>query len=668
MKKTTRSNGARHALTLQTCLVLLISSGLSTALASGQRPPSRQTATSVTLQASSATAYPGSLVILTATVTPATAAGGQITFYNGSTPLGQAFLTPDSAATATLTTHFSNTGDDLLTAVYSGDAAYAGSKSNSLVETVTSGTYSLSLSSYTAATESGTFNTHSVSYKSYSNVVYAANPVDTTYESMNIFIPTSVDGTAVSHMPVLLEIGVGGYLSSPAGSAPGTNGAYAMGKGWVVVEVGCRGRDNGSSGNYYGVAPAAIVDLKAAVRFLRFNSQNAAFNGDVNHMIDSGGSAGGALSSLLGASGNSSLYDSYLAAIGAADTHDDIFAVGAWSPITNLDHADGAYEEEYSSLKYGGNLVNATISDDLKTIFENYQDSLRLFDKRGKLGPLTHANITQYILEQYMEPSLAKYVEAGGTAPSYATCAASGSGQSCTFSFSDYVTNSIGTRGKSAPAFDAFFDLTSASPYYGTVVNTSCAAETLEFGDPTGVADSACSSSSSGSPGGGAPPTGGGTPPTGGGTPPTGGGTTPASSGGSPRHFTNFSSETVDGTAISSSMQTLANMMNPMYFITNALKGGESCGIARYWYVRDGTIATDTSAYVIVDLMTALDNLRGVSHVNTWEDWGEGHNVEVDPSGFSTWASNSVAAHEKNGPGAEGLGHCNAFSSQPGRP
>lgn len=613
----------------------------------GWQPSPPGVTTSISLQSSGATAYPGSLVALTATVTPSSATG-LVTFYSGNTRLGAVALGPNSAA-ATLTTHFSSTGDYSLTASYGGDLSYAPSTSSSVSETVKSGSYSLDLASYTASTASGTYDSHSVSYKAYSDVVYAANPVDSTYESMNIFIPTSVDGTAVSHMPVLIENGVGGYMSSEAASSPGTNGTYAIGKGYVVVEVGCRGRDNGSSADYFGVAPAAMVDLKAAVRFLRYNASAGSFTGDVSHIISSGGSAGGALSSLLGASGNSSLYYSYLAAIGAADARDNIFAVGAWSPITNLDHADGAYEEEYSSLKYSGSAVDSTISSDLRSIFEKYQDELGLRDKRGALGPLTHNNITQYILEQYMEPSLAKYVEAGGSVPSYATCVKNGSGESCTFTFSDYVANSIGSRGKNAPAFDAFFDLTSSSAYYGKVVNTSCTPETLEFGDPTGTADSACSSSSGASSGG--PPSGG--------TAPTGGGPS-SGSGGSPRHFTNFSSETVDGTAISSSMQTVVNMMNPMYYIMNAIATGESCGVADYWYVRDGTIATDTSAYVIVDLATALENLRGTSRVNSWEDWGEGHNVEVDPSGFSTWVTDSVAAHKTGFPAHENWGHCDS--------
>ena len=69
-----------------------------------------------------------------------------------------------------------------------------------------------------------------------------------------------------------------------------------------------------TSGNYYGKAPAAIVDLKSAVRFIRYNK--GTFPGNVDWIVSSGSSAGGALSSLLGASGTSTLYDDYFTELG----------------------------------------------------------------------------------------------------------------------------------------------------------------------------------------------------------------------------------------------------------------------------------------------------------------------------------------------------------------
>lgn len=106
---------------------------------------------------------------------------------------------------------------------------------------------------------------------------------------------------------------------------PGMPGAESkdicLARGFVIVEPGCRGRDNQfPDGRYYGKAPAAIVDLKAAVRYLRHNS--GVLPGNPDWIISTGGSAGGALSALLGASGNSPLYESYLQEIGAAPERD----------------------------------------------------------------------------------------------------------------------------------------------------------------------------------------------------------------------------------------------------------------------------------------------------------------------------------------------------------
>lgn len=66
---------------------------------------------------------------------------------------------------------------------------------------------------------------------------------------------------------------------------------------------GARGRTlRDAAGTFIGKAPVAIVDLKAAVRYLRFNDDR--MPGDAKKIISNGTSAGGALSALLGASGN----------------------------------------------------------------------------------------------------------------------------------------------------------------------------------------------------------------------------------------------------------------------------------------------------------------------------------------------------------------------------
>ena len=109
--------------------------------------------------------------------------------------------------------------------------------------------------------------------------------------------------------------GAGG-LPTGAGST-GQNTTEALAAGWVVVSVGARGRDlQSSDGAYYGKAPAVIVDLKAAVRYLRSNKGRVP--GDPDKIVSDGTSAGGAVSTLLGASGDSPMYDKYLSELGAA--------------------------------------------------------------------------------------------------------------------------------------------------------------------------------------------------------------------------------------------------------------------------------------------------------------------------------------------------------------
>jgi acetyl esterase/lipase len=90
------------------------------------------------------------------------------------------------------------------------------------------------------------------------------------------------------------------------------------------------------------------VDLKAAVRYLLFN--DARIPGDAEKIVSNGTSAGGALSALLGTSGDSADYEADLQALGAALAHDDIFAVSAYCPITNLEHADATYEWQFAGI------------------------------------------------------------------------------------------------------------------------------------------------------------------------------------------------------------------------------------------------------------------------------------------------------------------------------
>ncbi|STZ07121.1 Uncharacterised protein [Moraxella caprae] len=86
--------------------------------------------------------------------------------------------------------------------------------------------------------------------------------------------------------------------------------AAALMRGYVVASSGARGRTLGTDGNYTGKAPSVIVDLKSAIAYLKANDTLMA--GRADRIIANGTSAGGAMSLLLGASGNSMDYHAEL--------------------------------------------------------------------------------------------------------------------------------------------------------------------------------------------------------------------------------------------------------------------------------------------------------------------------------------------------------------------
>ncbi len=212
----------------------------------------------------------------------------------------------------------------------------------------------------TFTVKSATVEGQEIVFRAYEGIVYVARPVDPAYQSMNIYVPAAyfegktVGGYDEKTAPIFLPNAVGGYMPArPGGLGQGQGGGnaslIALSKGYVVAAPGARGRTlRNANGTFTGKAPAAIVDLKAAVRYLRFNDHR--MPGDARKIVSNGTSAGGALSALLGASGNHPDFEPYLKALGAAVATDDIFAVSAYCPITNLEHADMAYEWQFSGV------------------------------------------------------------------------------------------------------------------------------------------------------------------------------------------------------------------------------------------------------------------------------------------------------------------------------
>lgn len=444
-------------------------------------------------------------------------------------------------------------------------------------------------------------------------IVYVSNPVDIDYQSMNFYVPLSVADDD-STTPIFFPNGVGGYNPAlpgepGAGRDGGPNAALvALSKGYVVASAGARGKTM-----EYGRAPAGIVDLKAAVRYLRYNDD--VMPGDAEKIISNGTSAGGAMSSLLGATGNSEDYVPYLEEIGAAEARDDIFAASCYCPITNLNNSDMAYEWLFNAEHTWYWFMGPTpltdeqlvLSDLLKAMFPAYLNRLGLEAyepvnamgqglkwapgqvKRGVLLTLDEygdGNFNDYA-KSFVMASAQKVLDEGGDLYVPGT-------MECTF---DWVTIENGevtdidlaeyaacvTRMKPVPAFDNV-DLS----FDGTWENILFGAFNTDEATPS-------------------------------------------------KHFTRFSFErSLYGHPIADPQ--IIKMMNPMEYI-----GTNESTITENWRIRHGSADRDTSIAIPIILTTKLRNAG--YDVDFAMPWGQGHGGDYDLDELFAWIEDIVDTH-----------------------
>lgn len=363
--------------------------------------------------------------------------------------------------------------------------------------------------------ESVTLDGRTLAFRAIRNVRYCERPED-PIQQLNIYVPEayfaggSVSGYTRDTAPIFSPSTVGGYMPGPAAEpGPGrffpTNAVFeALAHGYVVVGIGVRGRTSGrdtkeffegaaaeskkqqATGRLCGRAPALILDLKAAIRYLRTCAQD--IPGNLDHIVTNGTSAGGALSALAGTSGDSRDYTDALERIGAPmDASDKIFAASCYCPIHNLEHADMAYEWQFRGIadchfthfrRREGKIVKISedsvltpdqmaLSEELASAFPAYVSGLHLKDGNG--NPLTlRADGTGSFLE-YVKSKLivsAQHeLETGeneerlpqlmqeGSAPKLQSYLSIADGTIEDLSWPDFV-HAI-TRMKPCPAFDA---------------------------------------------------------------------------------------------------------------------------------------------------------------------------------------------------------------------
>lgn len=440
-------------------------------------------------------------------------------------------------------------------------------------------------------------------FRAYENIPYVQKSLDPSVQVMNLYIPEAyfqgqpVQNYTAQTAPIFLPNSVGAYMPSrpsvlldnedPKSDSRTYTMALALSKGYVVASPGTRGRTSKHpSGLYIGKAPAAIVDLKAAVRYLRFNDER--MPGNAEKIIANGTSAGGALSALLGATGNSNDYKKALQALGAANAPDHIFAASSYCPITNLDHADAAYEWQFQSvnsykkidlnmLDYkvqqqvsSGTLDEAQqqVSAELAASFPTYVNSLNLKNAQGE--PLTLDNTGQGSFKNHiktlMMAAAQKAYQQGAIIPQYSWVKLEGN-TVADVDLNLYFSKYLG-RMKTPPAFDGFNLETPENQLFG--------AKRIDK-----------------------------------------------------RHFTMFSSrKNQRGTQLADSFNV--GLMNPMNYI-----GKPKVDNAPHWRIRMGTKDKDTSLAIPTLLALALSN-QGLD-VDFELAWEQPHAGDYDLDELFAW-------------------------------
>lgn len=268
-------------------------------------------------------------------------------------------------------------------------------------------------------------------------LVYCAKPQATEYESLAVYVPGAYmqgvknpDGTYTCQInpkakvgnytaataPVVMPVNTGGYAAQKAPSSyDGTGLSTYLSQGFVYVYAGCRGRSNGTNPDgtaYDGGAPWGVTDLKAAVRYLRYN--DSLIPGNKNRIFTFGHSGGGAQSALMGATGDSEMYMPYLSSIGALmkdrqgkPLSDAVDGAMCWCPITNLTQADLSYEWMMGQFSSEGTRAYGTwtrsLSRDMARAYADSLNRMGLRDEQGNVLTLTQSESGIYVAGPYYD-------------------------------------------------------------------------------------------------------------------------------------------------------------------------------------------------------------------------------------------------------------------------
>lgn len=247
------------------------------------------------------------------------------------------------------------------------------------------------------------------------DVLYTSKATAPTFQRLSIFVPkeymsapgvinyeSACNGYTAATVPIIFENNSAGYMQMPHTwiDGPRNYAIQYLNAGMVYVTCGNRGHESVSrDGKFIGKSPINLIDLKTAIRFIRHNRNS--IPGDMDKIISVGWSAGGAMSSLIGVTGDNENYTEMLKENGAfMDESDSVYAAQIYCPIIDLEHADLAYEWMFRADKenepsFAGPAATMTPFEDAlsKKLYDNYIEyfnSLKL--KNPETGDLLVIN------------------------------------------------------------------------------------------------------------------------------------------------------------------------------------------------------------------------------------------------------------------------------------
>ena len=516
---------------------------------------------------------------------------------------------------------------------------------------------------------------------------YVATPQASDYETLGIYVPGAYltgkdngNGTYTATVnasgavgdftaataPTVFPVNTPGYSAQkpPTEYSYDTIKAY-MEAGFIYVHAGLRGKDSNSQ-TYSGNAPWGVTDLKAAVRYRRYNA--ALVPGDAAKVYVFGHSGGGAQSAVAGASGDSGMFAPYLAALGAATTDssgkalsDAVAGAMCWCPITSLGSANAAYEWNMGQFASSGTRAEGTwtraYSQDLAAAFPAYLNGLKLTDAQGK--PLTLESSSQgtYLSGSYynhlvsvIQKSLNDFLAATTFpyTPSSTEMAgmeprggdSQGSAESTTYKTVEEYIAFLNSSSQWV-TYDASKKTATITGLQGFVTSQKNASKDVGAFDGVGRAQTE---------------------------------NLVMGSGETKQHFSSLSREVISkgqsrysglsgwikdyGVAayekdlgakdsVGTDMVTRVAMYDPLYYLTQDSKGRGTSTIAPAWRIRTGIAQGDTASTVEVNLALALQQ-AGAGNVDFATIWGQGHTMaELTGTGeenFIAWVTKQAAS------------------------